>query len=125
MSGEQLLLSDKYKAFLRCNASVEFLEGTTSAGKTTVGLFKFMLKVASSKKKLHIIAAKDTGTAEKNIIAKDLGILDNFGELAIYNGNGTKDNKIPHILFDTNNGNKIKYRTSCSMQAEGIRRYMF
>lgn len=104
-----LLLSKKYKAFIRCQVPVEFLEGTTYAGKTTVGVYKFMLKVADSNKKLHIIAAKDTGTAEKNIIAKDLGILDNFGELAIYNGNGTKDNKIPHILFDTNKGDKIIY----------------
>ena len=45
MSAERLLLSDKYKAFLHCNAPAEFLEGTTAAGKTTVGLFKFMLKV--------------------------------------------------------------------------------
>ena len=43
MSTERLVLSDKYKAFLRCEAPVEFLEGTTAAGKTTVGLFKFML----------------------------------------------------------------------------------
>ncbi len=50
MSTERLLLSEKYKAFLRCNAPVEFLEGTTAAGKTTVGLFKFMLKVAESPK---------------------------------------------------------------------------
>lgn len=27
MSTERLLLSDKYKAFLRCDAPVEFLEG--------------------------------------------------------------------------------------------------
>ena len=39
MGTEHLLLSDKYKAFLRCDAPVEFLEGTTAAGKTTVGLF--------------------------------------------------------------------------------------
>lgn len=109
MSTERLLLSDKYKAFLRCDAPVEFLEGTTAAGKTTVGLFKFMLKVAESPKKLHIIAAKDTGTAEKNIINKDLGIMDDFGLLAEYNGNGTKDDKIPHILFHTTRGDKIVY----------------
>ena len=66
MSAERLLLSEKYKAFLRCDAPVEFLEGTTAAGKTTVGLFKFMLKVAESSKKLHILAADDTGAAEKN-----------------------------------------------------------
>lgn len=109
MGVENLLLSDKYKAFLRCNAPVEFLEGTTAAGKTTVGLFKFMLKVAESPKKLHILAAKDTGTAEKNIINKDLGIVDDFGVLAEYNGNGTKDEKIPHILFHTSSGDKIIY----------------
>lgn len=104
-----LLLSDKYKAFIRCPAKVEFLEGTTYAGKTTVGMFKFMLKVASSPKKLHIISAKDTGTAEKNIINKDLGIKDNFGELVDYHGLGTTDEKIPHIEFKTNNGTKIIY----------------
>ena len=109
MSTERLLLSEKYKAFLRCNAPAEFLEGTTAAGKTTVGLFKFMLKVAESPKKLHIIAAKDTGTAEKNIINKDLGIIDDFGVLTEYNGNGTKDDKIPHILLHTSRGDKVIY----------------
>ena len=109
MGTGRLLLSDKYKAFLRCNAPVEFLEGTTAAGKTTVGLFKFLLKVAQSPKKLHIIAAKDTGTAEKNIINKDLGIVDDFGVLAEYNGNGTKDDKIPHILFHAPGGDKVIY----------------
>lgn len=109
MSSERLILSEKYKAFLKCDASAEFLEGTTSAGKTTVGLFKFMLKVAESPKKLHIIAAKDTGTAEKNIINKDLGIIDDFGVLAEYNGNGTKDDKIPHIRYHTSRGDKVVY----------------
>lgn len=109
MSKENLILSDKYKAFIRYDAPVEFLEGTTAAGKTTVGIFKFMLKVAESNKKYHIIAAKNTGTAEKNIINKDLGIIDDFGVLTEYNGNGTKDEKIPHILYHTNNGDKIIY----------------
>lgn len=68
-----------------------------------------MCKVAESKKKLHILAAKDTGTAEKNIINKDLGILDDFGILAEYNGNGTKDEKIPHILFHASGGDKVVY----------------
>ena len=109
MSDERLLLSEKYKAFIRCDAPVEFLEGTTAAGKTTVGLFKFMLKVAESPKKLHILAAKDTGTAEKNIINKDLGIIDDFGQLVEYHGNGTKDDKIPHLLYHTTKGDKVIY----------------
>lgn len=107
MGTERLLLSQKYKAFLRCDAPVEFLEGTTAAGKTTVGLFKFMLKVAESPKKLHILAADDTGAAEKNIINKDLGILDDFGELVEYKGNGSGEYKMPHLLFHTSRGDKI------------------
>lgn len=74
-----------------------------------MGIFKWMLKVAESSKKYHIIAAKDTGTAEKNIVNKDLGIIDDFGILTEYNGNGTKDEKIPHILYHTSNGDKIVY----------------
>jgi len=104
-----LILSEKYKAFLRCPASVEFLEGTTMAGKTTVGILKFVLKCAESPKRLHIIAAKDIGTAEKNLINKDFGILDDFGVLTEYNGNGTKDEKIPHVLLHTSRGDRIIY----------------
>ena len=48
-----------------------------------------MLRVAESPKKLHILAADDTGAAEKNIINKDLGILDDFGALVEYKGNGS------------------------------------
>lgn len=107
MSDQTLLLSDKYKAFIRCNAPVEFLEGTTAAGKTTVGLYKFMLKVAQSPKKLHILAADDTGAAEKNIIQKNLGILDDFGVLTEYKGNGSGEYKMPHIIFHTSGGDKI------------------
>lgn len=107
MSTERLLLSDKYKAFLRCDAPVEFLEGTTAAGKTTVGIFKFMCKVWESPKKLHILAADDTGAAEKNIINKDLGILDDFGILVEYKGNGSGEYKMPHLLFHTSDGDKI------------------
>ena len=102
-----LLLSEKYKAFLKHNAPVEFMEGTTASGKTTVGLFKFMLRVAQSPKRLHILAADDTGAAEKNIIQKDLGILDDFGELVEYRGNGSGEYKMPHIVFHTSGGDKI------------------
>jgi PBSX family phage terminase large subunit len=102
-------LSQKYLDFLEHDAPVEFLEGTTAAGKTTVGIVKFMLKVAESKKKMHIIASKTTGVAEKNIIQKEYGICDVFGDLVKYNGNGDKDNKIPHIRYQTSSGEKIIY----------------
>lgn len=68
-----------------------------------------MLKVAKSSKKMHVIAAKTTGVAEKNIIQKEYGIIDVFGDLVRYNGNGDKDNKIPHIRYQTSKGEKIIY----------------
>ncbi|MET3558687.1 PBSX family phage terminase large subunit [Streptococcus rupicaprae] len=95
----ELILSDKYKDFLKHNAEAEALEGTTAAGKTTVGAFKFMLKVAKSPKKLHFIASKSIGDAEKNIINSDLGIVDIFGDLVQYRGNGSIDYKISHLVY--------------------------
>jgi len=106
---EQFLLSEKYKAFLKHDAPVEFLEGTTFAGKTTVGIIKFMLKVADSPKKLHVLSGLDLGTIEKNIINKDLGITDIFGSLVEYNASGKGEHSLPHIVYKTPNGTKIIY----------------
>lgn len=68
-----------------------------------------MFKVAQSNKKQHVIAAKTTGVAEKNLINKEYGITDVFGDLVQYNGNGDKNDKIPHIRYTTSNGDKIIY----------------
>lgn len=95
-------LSQKYIDFINTvdGVDVDFLEGTTASGKTTVGAgVKFMRMVSRSSKKLHIIASKTTGTAEKNIIQQDNGILD-LHRNAKYYGNGDKDYKIPHIKFE-------------------------
>lgn len=95
-------LSQKYLDFINTvdGVDADFLEGTTASGKTTVGAgVKFMRMVSRSKKKLHIIASKTTGTAEKNIIQQDNGILD-LHRSARYYGNGDKDYKIPHIKFE-------------------------
>ena len=104
-----LILSDKYKAFLRCKAPVEFLEGTTAAGKTTVGIFKFMLRVAESPKRQHILSGLDTGTIEKNIINKELGILDVFAGLIEYNPAGRGAESLPHMVFRGGTEDKIIY----------------
>ncbi|HHY42972.1 MAG TPA: terminase [Thermoanaerobacterales bacterium] len=109
MRQEELLLSNKYKAFLKHDAIVEFLEGTTYAGKTTVGIVKFMFKVADSPKKLHVLSGLDLGTIEKNIINKDLGIIDIFGDLAKYNASGKGEHSLPHIVYKTPNGTKVIY----------------
>ena len=98
----------KFDAFIDHKAPVEFLEGVTAAGKTTVGIYKFMLNVAESTRPLHIIAGLDTGTIEKNLIDKDHGIREEFGCLVEYNGNGTKDLKLPHLLFHVAPGNDKK-----------------
>lgn len=106
---ERLILSPKYKDFLKHKAPVEFLEGTTAAGKTTVGIVKFMFRVAESPKKIHIISGLDTGTIEKNIINKDLGIIDVFGELVEYNPSGKGEYSMPHLIYHTGGGDKIIY----------------
>lgn len=95
-------LSRKYIDFINTVEGVDadFLEGTTASGKTTVGCgVKFMRMVSRSQKKLHIIASKTTGIAEKNIIQQDNGILD-IHPGAAYFGNGDKDYKLPHIKFE-------------------------
>lgn len=105
---DEFILSDKYIDFLLYDDAVaEFLEGTTFAGKTTVGVPKFMFKVARSLKKFHILAGLDLGTIEKNIIQKDNGILATFGSLVKYCGNGDKDYSMPHIKYKVNNDEKI------------------
>ena len=105
----ELILSDKYKTFLKTEAPVEFLEGTTYAGKTTVGAIKFLLRVAKNPKKQHIISGLDTGTIEKNILNKELGVLDIFQGLIDYNPNGKGAESMPHILFKTPSGIKTIY----------------
>ena len=95
-------LSPKYIDYINTtkNVDVEFLEGQTAAGKTTVAAsVKFMRLVSESPKKLHIIASRTTGTAEKNIINQDNGILD-LHKNAKYNGRGDVKNKFPHIVFE-------------------------
>ena len=95
-------LSQKYIDFINTvdGVSADFLEGTTASGKTTVGAgVKFMRMVSRSGKKLHIIASRSVGVAEKNIIQQDNGILDIHNDASYY-GNGDKDYKIPHIKFE-------------------------
>ncbi|MDO5293324.1 MAG: terminase [bacterium] len=103
-----MLLSDKYWDYIDSEARAEFLEGTTAAGKTTTVGVKFIMNVAESDMTLHVIAAKTTGVAEKNIINSDFGLMQIFPNLQ-YCGNGDKDNKLPHIKLFTDNGTKIIY----------------
>ena len=105
----ELKLSPKALAFLRCRARCEFLEGTTYAGKTTLALLKFVLRCAASSRRLHILSGLDTGTIEKNIINKELGILEDFGPLAEYRPAGKGENSAPHILLRTSDGERVIY----------------
>ena len=70
-----LKLSPKFKEFILTETKRDFLEGTTAAGKTTVGIFKFMLMVAKSDIKYHVIAGADLGTVEKNVINNERGLF--------------------------------------------------
>ena len=83
--------------------------GTTAAGKTTVGVYKFMVKVSKSQEKYHLICGLDIGTVEKNIINADNGLMELWNVLADYYPNGKDKVKLPHIRFQTQNGEKIIY----------------
>ena len=102
-------VSKKYNDFINTYSKVDFLEGTTAAGKTTVAIFKFMLDVAESDKPQHILAALDNGTIEKNIINKPHGILDEWGPLVEYRGGGVSGERLSHIIFHTSKGDKTIY----------------
>lgn len=104
-----LILSPKFRDFLTVLTEREFLEGTTAAGKTTVGITKFMLRVALSDIKYHVIAGADLGTVEKNVINSERGLLDQFDKVAEYYGNGKGNIKLPHIEYDTKRGKRIIY----------------
>lgn len=104
-----LVLSPKFKDFLSCYCEREFLEGTTAAGKTTVGIPKFMLRVAMSDKKDHVLAGADIGTVEKNIINSELGILAQFEGVSSYHASGKGNIRLPHIQYQTSKGIKIIY----------------
>lgn len=103
------LLSPKMIDFLKSSNPVDILEGTTSAGKTTIAIPKFMFEVANSNMKYHVLGGLDTGTVEKNLINSEMGILTVFKGLVEYNGNGTSKIKIPHIVYKTPIGEKIIY----------------
>lgn len=109
MNSGTLKLSPKYIDFIKTKTKRDYLEGTTAAGKTTVGIFKFMLMVADNNKKFHVIAGNDKGTVEKNIINSELGLLKQFEYLTEYNGGGSKNIELPHIAFETSKGLKIIY----------------
>ena len=94
---------------MRHRADMEFLEGTTAAGKTTVGILKFFTMVARSKVSQHIIAGLDLGTIEKNIINKPNGVLDELGSLVEYKGGGSAGSALPHILFTYDGVTKTVY----------------
>lgn len=106
----KIKLSPKFKAYIKhTDFDFEFLESCTHTGKSTVGIIKFMFMVAMSPKKFHVIAALDLGVAERNLINKDCGLLDVFGGCAEYYPRGKDKVSMPHIVYDTPNGQKIIY----------------
>ena len=106
-----LILSPKFKEFIMTQSERDYLEGTTAAGKTTVGIFKFMLKVAMSDDKYHCIAGADLGTVEKNIINSECGLIAQMDGLAEYFPKGQGKITLPHIKYATGSGQKIIYIT--------------
>ncbi len=104
-----LALSPKFKEFILTETERDYLEGTTAAGKTTVGIFKFMLMVAKSEQKYHVMAGADIGTVEKNVINSELGLIEQMDGLAEYHPSGKGSIRLPHVEYDSPNGKRIIY----------------
>lgn len=104
-----LKLSPKFKDFILTETKRDYLEGTTAAGKTTVGIFKFMMMVAKSDCKYHVMAGVDIGTIEKNVINTERGLLEQFEGVAEYYPSGRGKIRLPHIEYETPYGIKIIY----------------
>lgn len=104
-----LTLSPKFREFILTRSKRDYLEGTTAAGKTTVGIFKFMLMVAESEIRDHVIAGADIGTVEKNVINPERGLLKQFEGITEYFPSGRGKIRLPHIEYDSPNGKRIIY----------------
>ena len=104
-----LILSPKFKDFILTETKRDYLEGTTAAGKTTVGIFKFMLMVAKSDLIFHVMAGADLGTLEKNVINSELGLIKQMEGLAEYFPRGQGKISLPHVKYQTTKGEKIIY----------------
>lgn len=104
-----LVLSPKFKHFILTETERDYLEGTTAAGKTTVGIFKFMMMVTKSDRKYHVMAGADIGTVEKNVINSEMGLIDQMDGLAKYHPSGKGNIRLPHIEYDSPNGKRIIY----------------
>lgn len=99
-------IAEKIRDIFYDDAKLIVTEGTTASGKTTgIGTVCFMCAVEQSNKKLHLIMSKTTGTAEKNIIASDAGIMSIWDGEYKYMGRGSVDYKFPHLI--KNDGSKI------------------
>ncbi len=109
LNDDLLILSPKFKDFLLTETKRDYLEGTTAAGKTTVGIFKFMMMTAKSSLKDHIIAGADLGTVEKNVINPERGLLKQFEAVTEYYPSGKGKIRLPHIEYDSPYGKKIIY----------------
>lgn len=93
-----MVISKGYKKLLVADGNVDFLEGTTFAGKTTTSVStKFLYKVKTTKRKKHIIAAESLGVIVSNILSTgDAGLCDNFPDIQIYLSGNSKQ-PLPHI----------------------------
>ena len=96
-------ISNKYEELLMSDSIVDVLEGTTFAGKTTIGFgLKFIMEVKKSKKNKHLLSGESIGTIEANIINDENGLLELWGDEIEYYPNGKDKVRLPHIRLADN-----------------------
>ena len=90
MNKYKFKLSPKMIDFLKSSNDVDVLEGTTSAGKTTIAIPKFMFEVAKSDMKYILLVILDTRTFNKYLIITAIGITRVIKVIFKYTINCTK-----------------------------------
>lgn len=91
-------ISEKFELLLMSDSIVDVLEGTTFAGKTTIGFgLKYVIEVKKSSKQEHLIAGESIGTVEAHIINNENGLLDLWGDEIQYYPNGLGKIRLPHL----------------------------
>lgn len=93
-----MTISEKYRDLMCTKSKVDVLEGTTFAGKTTIGFgLRFIQMMRLSTKNTHLIAGESVGTIERNIIIPEYGLLDLWGDEIQYNKKGRGNISPPHL----------------------------
>ncbi len=100
---QKTIFSSKQWDFIYTNSRIDVMEGTARSGKTSIGRFKFGLRVKESSCTQHMIAASTSVVARRNIVDCDFGFKEMFGDVV---DDGKDPKKGNYLTFIDSKGRK-------------------